>query len=175
MDQCLGDIGFRPLKSDPCVYIYEDEVGFVFLTLYVDDLLLLGANKLQLNKLKKQLMGRFEMTDMGDVSRILGMNVARDRKKGTIIINQREYTEDVIERFGMKGCNPAYTPGVGPELSLNQPEETYCSEVLLRSRTSGGGHDHHPLREHPRSTCRPGHQTSRQAPSPRPHQTHQRL
>ena len=34
--------------------------------------------------------------------------------------------------------------------------ETYCSEVLLRSRTSGGGHDHHPLREHPRSTCRLG-------------------
>ena len=46
MDQCLGDIEFRPLESDPCEYVYEDEVGFVFLTLYVDDLLLLGANKL---------------------------------------------------------------------------------------------------------------------------------
>ena len=44
---------FRPLKSDPCVYIYEDEIGFVVLMLYVDDLLLLGANKLLLSKLKK--------------------------------------------------------------------------------------------------------------------------
>ena len=29
----LAVIGFRPLKSDPCVYIYKDEIGFVILTL----------------------------------------------------------------------------------------------------------------------------------------------
>ena len=62
MVQCLDGIGFCPLKSNPCVYTYEDEVGFVILTLYVDGLLLLGANKLMLNKLKNQLMNRFEMT-----------------------------------------------------------------------------------------------------------------
>ena len=56
MDQCLGDIGFLPLKSDPCVYIYEDEGNFVILKLYLDELLLRGADKLLLNKLKKQLM-----------------------------------------------------------------------------------------------------------------------
>ena len=125
IDQCLERIGFRPLESDPCIHIYEDEVGFVIMTLYFDDLLLLGANKLLLNNLEKQLMDRFELTDMGYVSRVLGMNVARDRENGTITINQRYYraTEDVVERFGMKGCNPAYTPGVEPELSLNQPEE----------------------------------------------------
>ena len=55
MDQCFGDIGFRPLKSDPCVYIYEDEVGFVILTL----------SKLLFNKLNKQLLDQFEMMNMG--------------------------------------------------------------------------------------------------------------
>ena len=56
------------------------------LTLYVNDFLLLGANKLLLNKLKNQLMDRFEMTDMGDVLRVLSMNVARDTEKETITI-----------------------------------------------------------------------------------------
>ena len=52
-------------------------------------------------------MGGFEVTDMGDVSKILGMNVARDRKKGTMTINQRGYTENIIERLvGIKGYNP---------------------------------------------------------------------
>ena len=32
-------------------------------------------------------MDRFEMMDMGDVSRVLGMNVSRDREKGTITID----------------------------------------------------------------------------------------
>ena len=47
----------------------------------MDDVLLLGANKQLLNKLKKQLMDHFEMTDMGDVSRVLGMNVNVTAKK----------------------------------------------------------------------------------------------
>ena len=111
MDVELAVIGFRPLKSDLCVYVYEDETGFVVLTLYVNDIMFLSAGKPLLNKLKKKLRNRFEMSDMGDVSRILlGMNVTRDREKGTITINQKYYTEDVVQRYRMKGGNPAYTP-----------------------------------------------------------------
>ena len=128
MGHHLGKIGFRSLKSDPCVYVNEDENGPATLTLYVDDVLLLGANKQLLDKLKNELMGRLEMTDMGDVSRVLSMNVARDRKEGTITINQKDYTEDIVQRYGMRGCNPAYTPGVGPELSRDNSEEYFSNE-----------------------------------------------
>ena len=41
------------------------------------------------------------MTDMVDVSRVLGMNVSRDREKETITIDQKDYTEDIVESFGM--------------------------------------------------------------------------
>ena len=56
-----------PPKSDPCVYINEDEVDFVILTLYIDNLFLVGGKKLRFNNLKKNLMNRFEMTDVDDV------------------------------------------------------------------------------------------------------------
>ena len=39
---------------------------------------------------------------------------------------------EVVQRYGMKGCNTAYTPGVGPELSLNQPEERLLDKVEKR-------------------------------------------
>ena len=54
-----------------------------------------------LNKLKKPHTDRFDMTDAGDVSRVLGVNVTRDREKGTITIDQKDYTEDIVESFGM--------------------------------------------------------------------------
>ena len=60
---------------------------------------------------------------MDDVSRILGMNVLHDREKEAITISQKYYTEDVVQRYGIEGFNPAYAPGVEPELSLDQPEE----------------------------------------------------
>ena len=67
-------------------------------------------------------MGRFSMIDMGDVSLVFGMEVTHDRTKGTVTITQENYVKSLLERFGMGNCNPAHTPGVGKELSLDQPE-----------------------------------------------------
>ena len=51
------------------------------------------------------------------------MSITRDHEKGAITNRQKDYTEDVVQLYGMEGCNRAYTFGVGPELSPNQPEE----------------------------------------------------
>ena len=65
-------------------------------------------------------------------SQIPGMSVARDHEKRTITISQKGYTEDVVQLYVMEGCNPAYNPGVGLELFLNQPEEKWLNEVEKR-------------------------------------------
>ena len=66
-------------------------------------------------------------------SQILDMNVTCDHANGAITINQKYFTEDVVQRYGMDGCNPAYyTPEVEPGLSLSQPEEKMLNEVEKR-------------------------------------------
>ena len=134
-DHHLGKIGSRSLKLDPCVYVYEDENGSAILTLYVDDVLLHWAptSSYWTSSIKKKLVDRFEMTDMGDVSRVLGMNrVTRDREEGIITMNQRDYTEDIFQRYGMRGCHSAYNPGVGPEMPHDQPKENLLNEESKR-------------------------------------------
>ena len=42
VDEDVAEIGFKSLKSDPCVYIYSEGGAIYVLTLYVDDVLLLG-------------------------------------------------------------------------------------------------------------------------------------
>ena len=59
MGDHLSNTGFRLLKSDPRVYVFEDKTGTAILTLYVDEFFLLGNNRQLLGKLKKQLMDRF--------------------------------------------------------------------------------------------------------------------
>ena len=44
IDPVLKIIGFVPLKSDTCVYIYKHNGVTIILTLYVDDLLVIGGN-----------------------------------------------------------------------------------------------------------------------------------
>ena len=68
-------------------------------------------------------MSRFLMTGMEEVSLVVVVGVTHYREKGTATITQGNYTKSPQERYGMGTCNPSYTPGVGSELSLNQPEE----------------------------------------------------
>ena len=128
VDEHVVEIGFKSLKSDPCVYIYSEGGAIYVLTLYVDDVLLLGKDRKVLECIKQKLMGRFSMTDMGDVSLVFGMEVTRGRTKGTVTITQENYVKSLLERYGTGNCNPAHTPGVGNELSLDQPEENLLNK-----------------------------------------------
>ena len=51
--------------------------------------------------IKRQLMERLKMTDMGDVSLVLRVQVARDRQNKTPPISQENYTTSILETFGM--------------------------------------------------------------------------
>ena len=122
------EIGFKSLKSDPCIYTYSECRAIYILTLYVDDVLLLGKDVLVLRRIKQKLMSRFSMTDIGDVSLVLGMGVTRDHVMGTVTITQEKYTKSLLERYGMPSSNSTCTSGVGKELSLDQPQERLVSK-----------------------------------------------
>ena len=109
IDPVLIAIGFEPLKSDTCVYIYQHNRVIIILTLYVDDLLVVGASIEVIGMVKRKLMDKFKMKDMGDVSLVLGMQVTRDHENGTLTISQEKYTKSMLDQFGMADCNPVST------------------------------------------------------------------
>ena len=75
IDEVLVGIGFRPTQSEPCVYTHGSGVTLVILALYVDDILTTVKDPTLVEQKKKELKKRFEMTDMGDVCCILGMEL----------------------------------------------------------------------------------------------------
>ena len=124
IDPKLIEIGFVPLKSDSCVYFYNHNNTVVIITLYVDDLLVIGSNVRVIETMKKKPKDNFQMSEPGDVSPVLGMQVTRERKKGTLTISQEDYTKSILARFGMENCKPSSIPGTGTELSTEQSAET---------------------------------------------------
>ena len=128
IDPALVEIGFVPLQSDTCVYLYDHDGVRIYLTLYVEDLLLASNNSDAITMVKEKLKQRFKMTDMGAVSLVLGMEIKRDLERGTLTISQEAYSKSILERFGMTECKPTNTPGYSPELSNQQPDETLLDE-----------------------------------------------
>lgn len=68
-------------KSVPCADIYQESGDFYMLTLCVDVVLLLARDLNALDNIERKLMRRLSMTDMGEVSLVLGMGVTRDREE----------------------------------------------------------------------------------------------
>jgi hypothetical protein len=62
-------------------YIYSKEEGghFIYVDLYVDDMLLIGKNMDEIKKGKKNLSSKFDMKDLGAYKLIMGMDIKRDR------------------------------------------------------------------------------------------------
>ena len=50
------------------------------------------------------------MKDLGDVKKILGMRITRDRKNCKLTLSQSEYIVKVLERFKMQDAKPVSTP-----------------------------------------------------------------
>lgn len=64
-------------------------------------------------------MKSFEMKDLGEVKRCLGMNITRDRTKGILWIDQKDYTQKKLEKFNMQNSRPVTTPA-DPNTKLDQ-------------------------------------------------------
>ena len=94
----------------------------------VDDLLVIGGDIQLIEKIKRKPMDQFKITDIADISHVLDMQVTRDRKGKTLIINPGNHTKSILERFGIADCKPSSTPGFGSELSTEQPEGTLLNK-----------------------------------------------
>ncbi|KAL0411273.1 UNVERIFIED_CONTAM: Retrovirus-related Pol polyprotein from transposon TNT 1-94 [Sesamum latifolium] len=94
-------IGYKLCEYDCCVYVKSlDDGSFIFLLLYVDDMLIAAKNMHDVLALKALLSQEFDMKDLDAATKILGMQVHRDRG----------YVEKVLDRFGMSKTKPVSTP-----------------------------------------------------------------
>jgi hypothetical protein len=64
------------------------------------------------------------MTDLGELSWILGIHITRDRSTGQITLSQEKYINDILERFGKSDTRTISTPSLANEhlTKLTSPE-----------------------------------------------------
>ena len=118
--QLVISFGFEINDVEDCVYHKFSGSKYIFLVLYVDDILLATNDIGLLHETKRFLSKNFEMKDLGDASFVLGIQIQRDHSQGILGLSQKSYIEKVLKRFGMHDCKPGDTPvSKGDKFSLN--------------------------------------------------------
>ncbi|KAG8488139.1 hypothetical protein CXB51_018349 [Gossypium anomalum] len=110
-DSFMTSHNFKRSSFDSCVYFKKNSDGsFVYLLLYVDDMLIVAKDTREIRKVKAQLSEEFEMKDMRPTKKILGMDILKDRKASKLYLSQKGYIEKVLCRFNMQSAKPVSTP-----------------------------------------------------------------
>jgi len=81
----------------------------VILALYIDDGLIISKNSSAINNVIEALK-EFVTIKILDASNFCGLQIFRDTRNGTMFINQEQYIEKILSKFGMNECKSSSVP-----------------------------------------------------------------
>ena len=101
---------------------------------YIDDIVLAGESTKKIEEMKHTLSTKFNMNDLGELNQFLGVQVNQDHDKGTVWIGQPQYTDVILEKFGMDQSKSIMT-SVNTNLKLKKltEESELADEALYQS------------------------------------------
>ena len=143
LNKVLGQLKFTRCSKEPALYRKQEENRCLLVAVYVDDLLITGADQGLICEFKREMSSNFEMSGLGLLSYYLGIEVYQE--EGRITLNQRRYANKILSEAGMAECNATQTPmEFGLKVSKAADEESIdekdfrrkigCLRYLLHTR-----------------------------------------
>ncbi|OWZ11400.1 polyprotein, partial [Phytophthora megakarya] len=116
LDKYLKECGFKRSKMDGGIYYRWVDSSPIFLTLYVDDIVI-SASAENTKLVLTELANKFQVKDLGNVNHLLSMEIKYIPGQ-SLTISQRGYIGRILERFKMDKCKSMPTPQAKGNLPL---------------------------------------------------------
>nr|GEZ23172.1 putative ribonuclease H-like domain-containing protein [Tanacetum cinerariifolium] len=100
--------GFQNGTIDQTLFIRRHIGDFIFVQVYVDDIIFGSLNPLLCREFKAIMHEKFQMSAMGELNFFLGLQVLQ--KKDVIFLSQDKYVGDILKKFGYLDVRSANTP-----------------------------------------------------------------
>jgi hypothetical protein len=115
--------GFKESEADSSLFKLSVKTGNIYLLVYVDDILIAGADTATVNEMKKKILTSFQGRDMGEVTSLLGINITRNRQTKELKIDQSAMMKDIVDTFELQDAKAKATPlSTGVKLTKTEGE-----------------------------------------------------
>ncbi|CAM9775194.1 unnamed protein product [Heterosigma akashiwo] len=92
--------GFKRSGYESCLYVRRDSSGGeLMVAVYLDDLVISGSSSAMVSDFKRSLASKYDLTDLGELSQILGIKVTRDRRRTCFYLQQISFIRDAMSMF----------------------------------------------------------------------------
>lgn len=114
----LLSLGFVNSLADTSLFILRKGSQFIYLLIYVDDILITRNTTSGITKVLTILSERFSVKDAKDLNYFLGIEAHRTQQG--LHLSQRKYVLDLLHKYGMTNAKPVTTPmASSPKLHLH--------------------------------------------------------
>ena len=105
-------LGFKQCAVDQavyfCVVVHKGELTVI--VVHVDDCTIVATTICLIEELKARLRKHFEVTDLGELHWMLGIEVKHDRSGRVVHLSQRAYIDTILRRYHLSDLKPLSTP-----------------------------------------------------------------
>jgi len=131
IDAYLSICKFKRSTSEATLYTRSDlEGNLIIVSIYVDDIVYTGSSERLLSEFKREMMQRYEMSDLGLLHHFLGMEILQTDQG--VFIHQGKYAKSLLSKFGLDDCKPVSIPLATGEKLKKLDESELADEGLYR-------------------------------------------
>ncbi|THH14812.1 hypothetical protein EW146_g5573 [Bondarzewia mesenterica] len=106
----MDSMGFARCQVDQAVFHKHKDEELTIVVVHVDDCTIAATTISLIDDFKARLREHVEVTDLGELHWLLGIEIKRDRDAGTIHLCQRSYIDSILRRFNFDELKPVSTP-----------------------------------------------------------------
>ncbi|GKC55318.1 putative ribonuclease H-like domain-containing protein, partial [Tanacetum coccineum] len=113
--------GYRRGTIDKTLFLKKHKRDIILVQVYVDDIIFGSTKKAWCDEFEALMKGEFEMSDMGELTFFLGLQV-QQRPDG-IFISQNKYVKKILQKFDWENIRTVTTPYEAQKpKSKNEPD-----------------------------------------------------
>lgn len=135
LNSTLHHFVFHNTKLDPSLFVRFSHSP-IYLLVYIDDILVISADLVEISRLISQLHSVFALKDLGEMHYFLGIEASKS-SSGVIHFSQAKYVKDLLKRAGVTDAKPMPTPMFSNLKSSAHGVGSFANPTLYRSIVGG--------------------------------------
>ena len=110
VDIMLQHLGFTHCDVDQAVFFHRQGQAVIIILIHIDDCTIAATSMVLIADFKAQISEHVDITNLGELHWLLGIEIKRDREQCTIHLSQRSYIESILRQYGLFDLKPISIP-----------------------------------------------------------------
>lgn len=129
----VKNLGFTQCEVDQAVFFKREGKERVVIAVHVDDCTIAATTLEAVARLKEGVRKHVEVSNLGELHWILGIEVRRDRDSRIMALSQHSYLDSIIRRYGFEDLKPVSIP-MDPNVRLSSLQSPSSTSAIAAMR-----------------------------------------